>query len=178
MAEAANLVLIGPTGAGKTSVGRMLAKRLGLRFVDVDGEIEARCGTSIAMIFETEGEPGFREREHRMLQEICAGTGQVIATGAGAVLREDNRRLMKRAGLVLLLAATVEQQLRRLEHDRRRPLLAGSDRRQRLLRLAEEREPVYRALADLVVDTDGGSVRSACAAVLAALAAHGIEIGR
>jgi shikimate kinase len=175
MAQPANLVLIGPTGAGKTSVGRLLARRLGWRFVDVDGEIEASSGVSIPLIFELEGEPGFREREHRVLATVCAGSGQVIATGAGAVLREDNRRLIKAAGWVVLLSATIDQQLQRLERDGSRPLLAGGQRRRRLEQLAEEREPIYRALADLVVQTGDGPPRRVCANVLAALAERGIE---
>ncbi|MDW8480042.1 MAG: shikimate kinase [Xanthomonadales bacterium] len=176
MPRAANLVLIGPTGAGKSSVGRCLARRLGLAFADADGEIEARAGVTIAMIFELEGEAGFREREHRVLAELCAGRGQVIATGAGAVLREENRRLLRDAGVVVMLEVSVAEQLRRLARDRDRPLLAVADRRAQLERLAREREPLYRALADVVVSTEGGSALDACRRVLAALAERELEI--
>lgn len=178
MAQPANLVLIGPTGAGKTSVGRLIAPKLGLRFVDLDAEVEASTGASIPLIFELEGEAGFRDREHRALAAACAGSGQVIATGAGAVLREDNRRLIKSAGLVVMIAATVEEQLERLGRDRNRPLLAGGERRLRLERLAEQREPIYRELADLIIDTADRSPQGTCSALLAALADRGIEFAR
>jgi shikimate kinase len=153
-------------GAGKSTVGRMLAEALGLRFIDLDEVIEARAGAAIALIFELEGEAGFREREARALDEVSREHGIVLATGGGVVLRAENRARLKQRGLVIHLATDVETQLERLARDRRRPLLVGVDRRQRLEQLAEVREPLYRALADLSVHSGGRSVKQVCERVL------------
>jgi shikimate kinase len=154
MNPAANLILIGPMGAGKSSIGRRLAQRLGLAFVDADQAIEAATGASVRTIFEMEGEAGFRERESLVLQELCAGHGRLIATGGGAVLREHNRELLRRAGFVVWLRTPVERQLERLGNDRSRPLLQTADRAQRLRQLAADRDPLYAATCDLVFDSD------------------------
>ncbi|BFI95317.1 MAG: shikimate kinase AroK [Rhodanobacter sp.] len=146
-----NLFLIGPTGAGKTSAGRRLAAHYRLRFVDLDREIERRTGTHVSMVFEIEGEAGFRQRESALLEEFSAHDGVLIATGAGVVLAEHNRALLAGRGYVLWLQATIEQQLERLAHDTKRPLLAGTDRRARLEAMAAAREPLYRELADLAL---------------------------
>ncbi|MBD8879046.1 shikimate kinase [Rhodanobacter sp. 7MK24] len=146
-----NLFLIGPTGAGKTSLGRRLAAHYGLRFVDLDREIERRTGTLVATVFEIEGEAGFRQRESTLLAEFGAGEGVLIATGAGVVLAEHNRALLTERGYVLWLQATIDQQLERLVHDTKRPLLAGADRRARLEAMVAIREPLYRATADLAL---------------------------
>ena len=146
-----NLFLIGPTGAGKTSVGRRLAAHYGLAFVDLDHEIERRTGTDIATVFAVEGEAGFRRRENALLKELSAGDGVLLVTGAGAVLAADNRALLAARGDVLWLQASVQQQLRRLAHDNQRPLLAGVDRRARLEAMAAIRDPLYRETADLVL---------------------------
>lgn len=167
-----NLVLIGPMGAGKTSIGRRLARALGMSFVDLDQSLERHTGASVNLIFEIEGEPGFRRRERELLARLCAGSGQVIATGGGAVLDPANREMLSQAGLVLWLRTSVAQQLRRLERDRTRPLLATPDRDVRLQEMARERDPIYAALADLVVDTGGLAVGQSCQRVLAALRAH------
>jgi shikimate kinase len=151
MDASGNIFLVGPMGAGKTSIGRRLAARLGLRFVDLDAVIESGTGARIAVIFELEGEAGFRERERRALAEVAAGSGQLVATGGGVVLREDNRATLRASGLVVYLEASVEQQLRRLGRDRSRPLLLAPDRRARLQALARERGPLYLAVADIVV---------------------------
>lgn len=148
-----NIFLVGPMGSGKTTLGRRIAPALGLDFIDLDEELEKRCGVEVAVIFEIEGEPGFREREHALLAEVAAGRGQVIATGGGSVLREDNRALLRSGGLVVWLNASVAQQLKRLERDKRRPLLAAPDRRARLTRMAEQRDPIYAEVADLVFDS-------------------------
>lgn len=158
MNPAPNLILVGPTGAGKTAIGRRLAGRLGLRFVDLDQLIEAQSGARIPLIFEVEGEPGFRRRESAALAEVCAGEGQLLATGAGAVLDPDNRRVMRERGFVVHLHTSVDQQLRRLERDRSRPLLLAPDREERLRAMAALRGPLYAELAHLRFCSDGLSV--------------------
>lgn len=165
MKTAPNLVLVGPMGAGKTSIGRRLADRFGLAFVDVDREIEARTGASVATIFAHEGEPGFRARERAVLAGLLAREGLLVATGGGAVLDPDNRRRMRGRGFVLHLHVGVERQLQRLARDRSRPLLAGDDREAVLRRLAGERAPLYEEVADLRVDTDALSPPQACALI-------------
>lgn len=154
---ASNLVLVGPMGAGKSSIGRSLADHFGLRLADVDHEIESRAGASINRIFESEGEAGFREREREALAELLSGDGLVLATGGGAVLDAGNRALLRQRGFVVHLHASVEQQLQRLAHDRTRPLLARGDREQMLRDLARLREPLYLQVAHLRFDTDGYS---------------------
>lgn len=155
MQQAPNLVLVGPMGSGKSSIGRRLATRLGLAFVDADREIEAEAGASIATIFECAGEAAFRAREHAVLARLLAGEGQVIASGGGAVLDARTRALLRGRGFVVHLHADVAQQLARLARDRSRPLLAGDDREQVLRRLAEARGPLYAEVADLRFDTAG-----------------------
>jgi shikimate kinase len=147
-----NLFLIGPSGAGKSSAVRLLAKRHGLAFVDLDSEIEKHTGVAIATIFEIEGEAGFRQREAALLQSMSGRQGIVMATGAGAVLDPGNRRCLTERGFVLWLDVTTEQQLTRLSHDHRRPLLAGVDRRGRLQQMAAARTPLYQRCADLRVN--------------------------
>ncbi|GAB3508230.1 shikimate kinase [Pseudoxanthomonas daejeonensis] len=155
MNPAPNLVLVGPMGAGKTSIGRRLAERFGLQFVDADHHIEQRTGATITAIFEHVGESGFRERERCALSELLAGEGQLVATGGGAVLDAENRRLMRERGFVVYLSAGLEAQMKRLARDRTRPLLQRADRDQVLRDLALAREPLYREVADLSMDTDG-----------------------
>lgn len=154
MNPAANLILIGPMGAGKTSIGKRLAQRFGLRFVDADHAIEAATGTSIRTIFELEGEAGFRQREHAVLRALCADHDQLIATGGGAVLRADNRELLQRSGFVVWLRTSVERQVERLGNDRSRPLLQTPDRESRLREIAQLRDPLYAATCDLAFDSD------------------------
>jgi shikimate kinase len=144
-----NIYLIGPMGSGKTTIGQRLAARLGLRFLDCDQEIEAQTGASVTLIFDVEGEEGFRARETRMLQELTAQPGVLIATGGGAILREENRKILRETGLVVYMRTSVQQQLRRLGRDKSRPLLQTPDRRDRLTRLAEQRNPLYREIADI-----------------------------
>ncbi|MEP6940316.1 MAG: shikimate kinase [Rudaea sp.] len=172
MNPSSNLFLIGPMGAGKTTVGRRVADALGMHFHDLDHEVETRSGAEIGLIFELEGEAGFRKRECEMLDELSAIPGSVLSTGGGAVLAVDNRRHLRERGFVVYLETTVEQQLRRLAHDRQRPLLAAPDRRERLLLLAAEREPLYRELADLTIApwNAGGSSAGAARRLLDELA--------
>ena len=155
MNPAPNLVLVGPMGAGKTSIGRRLADRFGLRFVDADHHVERCAGASVTVIFEHTGEAGFREREAAALAELLAGEGLLLATGGGAVLATANRRLIQQRGFVVYLRAGVASQLKRLQRDRSRPLLQRPDREDALRELARLREPLYREVADLVLDTDG-----------------------
>ncbi|MFT3763464.1 MAG: shikimate kinase [Pseudoxanthomonas sp.] len=170
MNPAANLILVGPMGAGKTSIGKRLAERFGLRFVDVDHAIVERSGASIPVLFEHVGEAGFRQREREALAEILDGDGQLVATGGGAVLDADNRRRMRERGFVVWLRAGVDQQLRRVGRDRNRPLLHAGDREQVLRELAAVREPLYREVADLALDTDGLSPGEATCALVGQLA--------
>jgi len=172
MNPASNLILIGPMGAGKSSVGRVLARRFGLRFVDSDQAIIRQCGVDIATIFDYEGEAGFRRRERDVLARLLQNDDLLLATGGGAVLDADNRALMARRGHIVHLHVEVEQQLARLAHDRSRPLLARDDREAVLHALAAARTPLYRALADVSVDTSQRPSASVVAVVAEYLAAH------
>lgn len=154
MQSAPNLVLVGPMGSGKSCVGKRLADRFGLAFVDADREIEARTGADIATIFDCEGEAGFRARERATLAELLAAADTVIATGGGAILDPGTRGLLRERGFVVHLHVGLDRQLQRLARDRSRPLLAGDDREAVLQRLAEVREPLYAETADLRFDTD------------------------
>lgn len=151
MNPSCNLFLIGPTGAGKTSIGRQLAAHYGLPFVDLDQEIERSTGVSIATIFDIEGEAGFRRRERAMLEECSGRRGVLMASGAGAVLDPANRRTLAERGYVVWLQATVPVQLQRLTLDTSRPLLADVDRRQKLEAMAAVRTALYEEIADLIV---------------------------
>lgn len=147
--------LVGMMGAGKTTVGKKLARRLNCEFVDLDHEIEARTGVSIPTIFEIEGEPGFRQRESRVLAELVASGNRVIATGGGVVLDPRNRAVMQRAGLVVYLHALPELLYARTRHDRNRPLLQVADPLRRITELVERRDALYREVADIVVEAGG-----------------------
>lgn len=151
------IILVGLMGAGKTTVGRLLARRLRREFLDSDHEVEARCGVSIAVIFDIEGEAGFRAREAQVLEELCARPGIVLASGGGAVLAPENRRRLAAAGCVIYLHAAPEELWQRLQRDRSRPLLATADPCAKLKALYAERDPLYREVADLIVEAGGGS---------------------
>ncbi|SIQ59599.1 shikimate kinase [Solilutibacter tolerans] len=166
MDTAANLVLVGPMGAGKSSIGKRLAQALSLEFVDADRVLEARTGASVADIFVCEGEAGFRRRESALLQELLAGQGQLIATGGGVVLSDANRALLSRDAFVVHLDVSVTEQLRRLARDRTRPLLQRDDREEVLHVMATDRAPLYAEVADLHLDTDGCTPDQACRMLL------------
>ena len=152
--------LIGPMGSGKTSVGRQLARKLKLSFYDSDREIESRCGVDIPTIFEYEGEQGFRDRESTILEELTAMPNIVLATGGGSVLREENRTLLAERGYVVLLSVELKEQLRRVSLNNNRPLLRDVNPEQRLREIMQEREPLYRELADVTINTNGGRMQN------------------
>ena len=154
-----NLFLVGPMGAGKSAVGRQLARMLHLNFVDSDEEIENRTGVDISFIFEKEGEAGFRSRESKVIDELSQRSGIVLATGGGAVLDPQNRSWLGGRGFVIYLYTSVAQQLDRTQRGRNRPLLENGDREQVLNDLMEIRDPLYREIADMTVETDGRRVR-------------------
>ncbi len=160
MDKSTNIFLVGPMGSGKTTIGRLLAKSLHKEFLDSDHEIEARTGANIPWIFDIEGEAGFREREHQAIDELTRRHGIVLATGGGAVLREDNRRCLSERGIVVYLRASIDQQLKRTRLDRNRPLLQTADPRGRLEELMIQRDPLYREIANIIVDTDNRSIRT------------------
>lgn len=170
MHGASNIVLIGPMGAGKSVLGRRIATHFGLHFIDTDALIEQRTGTSIPIIFDVEGEAGFRAREKAVIGEVCALHGQVIATGGGAVLDVENQYALKQAGLVVYLRVSLAQQIKRVANDRNRPLMATDDPAARLQQLAQQREPIYQALADLRFTTDDLNAEAASERVIARLA--------
>lgn len=169
MNPSCNLFLVGPTGAGKTCIGRRLAAHYGLPFMDLDQEIEHHCGVDVRCVFEIEGEAGFRQRERLLLDELSTRNGVLLATGAGAVLDPRNRQHLAERGFVLWLDTTVEQQLERLARDTKRPLLAGEDRRARLEAMAHERTPLYREIADLRMPGEHEGVAPASERCLALL---------
>ena len=151
------LFLIGMMGAGKSTVGRLLARRCGFDFVDCDRELEARSGVSVATIFELEGEDGFRRREVALIDELTQRPRTVLATGGGAILDEGNRRHLRSRGLVIYLRASVDEILRRTQKDRARPLLQTADRRGRITRLLAEREALYDEIAHVTVQSGSGN---------------------
>jgi shikimate kinase len=155
-----NIILVGLMGAGKTSVGKVLARLLGKTFYDTDHEIERATGVRIPVIFEIEGEAGFRAREHKMIAELVARDNILLATGGGAVLLADNRALLKNHGTVIYLRAPVKSLLRRTQRDRTRPLLQVADPAAKFNELYAERDPLYREVAHLIVDTGNQSVRT------------------
>lgn len=170
------IVLIGMPGSGKSTIGKRLAVRLGLPFVDADRELELRSGVSIATIFEIEGEAGFREREARLLAELCERSDVVIATGGGAVLRPENRAVLQGRPQVIYLEATVAELWSRVRHDRRRPLLQSGDARERLGLLLRERAPLYEQVADKTVRGHRQSLERFTGEVLATLDVGGDSV--
>lgn len=158
-----NIYLVGMPGAGKTTIGRQLARRLQRRFVDVDHEIETRTGVRIPVIFDIEGEQGFRDRESRTLTELAAETDLVVATGGGAVLRRENRELLSRSGgVVVYLEASPATIFERTSRDGNRPLLQVADPRAKVDELFRVRDPLYREVADIVIPVaeNGGVTRA------------------
>lgn len=153
MTQSDNIFLIGLMGAGKTTIGRQLAKALKLPFYDSDKAIEESTGVDISTIFEFEGEEGFRDREQKMLQQLTQMRGIVLATGGGAILREINRNLLKSNGFVVYLQCSVDRIVERTRRDNQRPLLQTANPRARIEQLFQQRQPLYLACADYKVDT-------------------------
>jgi shikimate kinase len=164
-----NLFLVGPMGAGKSAVGRQLARMLHLDFVDSDDEIEKRTGVDIAFIFEKEGEAGFRQREARVIDDLSQMDGIVLATGGGAVIDADSRSRLGARGFVVYLYTSVQQQLDRTLRGRERPLLENRPREEVLEELMSVRDPLYREIADLIIDTDGRRVQAVARQIQEAL---------
>ncbi len=170
MKKPGSLFLTGPMGAGKSTIGRQLAKQLGMPFYDSDHEIESRTGVDIPLIFELEGEAGFRRREAAIIDELTALPNIVLATGGGAILDPQNREHLKSRGRVIYLHATVNQQLRRTRKDRNRPLLQTENPKAKLEELLEIRDPLYRETAGLIIETDGMRVRDVVKKIMQRLA--------
>ena len=166
-----NVFLIGPMGAGKSAVGRHLARSLHLAFVDSDDEIESRTGVDIPYIFEKEGEAGFRVREKKVIDDLSRMDGIVLATGGGAIVDADSRARLGARGFVVYLKTGIEQQLTRTRRGRERPLLDNKDPRGTLESLMRVREPLYSEIADLTVDTDGRKVHAVATQILDAIRA-------
>ncbi|CBL45918.1 Shikimate kinase I protein [gamma proteobacterium HdN1] len=162
-----NVILIGPMGAGKSTIGRQLAALLRYEFVDSDHEIEARTGADIPWIFDVEGEEGFRKREEAVIDDLTQRQHIVLATGGGAILREANRRAMSARGVVVYLKTSIEQQLARTARDRNRPLLQTENPRKVLTELMAIRDPLYSEIADYVIETDGAAIREVATQILA-----------
>lgn len=160
MLRPSRIFLVGPMGAGKTTIGRQLAQSLGLEFDDTDQEIQRRTGVDISTIFEYEGEDGFRRREMKAIAEMVEQDNVVLATGGGAVTQPENRRLLAARGYVVYLSCSPEQQFERTYKDKNRPLLQTEDPLEMLKSLNGEREPQYQEIADLVVSTEGRSAQA------------------
>jgi len=157
---AGSIFLVGMMGAGKTTVGKLLAKRLGKTFMDTDHEIQSRTGVSISTIFEIEGESGFRRRESAVLEEIAGRRDLVVATGGGIVLSRENRKMLREQGTVVYLRASLDDLFGRTRRDRSRPLLQTEDPRGKLAELLVARDPLYREVADIIMDTSTQSVHA------------------
>ena len=171
MTKPNRIFLIGPMGAGKTTIGKQLAQSLGMTFGDSDHEIQRRTGVDIPTIFEYEGEEGFRQREQQAIDDLTQVDNQVLATGGGAILRAENRQHLSARGIVVFLACSPEQQFERTYRDRNRPLLQTEDPLERLKTLMAEREPLYLSTADYMVSTEGRSAATVANEILERL--HG-----
>ena len=153
-----SIYLVGMMGSGKSTIGKVLSRMLQMPFVDLDHQIESKCGVKIPVIFEIEGEEGFRKRESQVLEDITKQPGIVMATGGGAILHSRNRTLLSERGIVVYLKASVDELYRRTSRDRNRPLLATKDPKGRLRELLEQREALYDEVADIVMETSASTV--------------------
>ena len=166
-----NIILIGHMGAGKSTVGHHLSKEFGVPFFDTDHVIEDRTGATISWIFDVEGEEGFRQREHDVIDELTQQQGVIIATGGGAVLWPENRTIIKQRGLVVYLKVELEVQIERTKKDTRgrRPLLRQENRVETLVKLHQQRDPLYQEIADITISTDEGSINNAIKKIIEGL---------
>jgi shikimate kinase len=171
---ARNIILVGPMGAGKTTIGKQLAQQLGRDFYDSDRVIEEHTGANIPLIFELEGEEGFRKREKNILKELTQKQGIVLATGGGAVLDSDNRAQLAKYGFVIYLSAPLTQLFNRTSKDRNRPLLQTKNPRKKLEEIISARDPLYREVADLIIETDDKPVRNVVKNLLLKISEHDI----
>lgn len=162
----ANIFLIGPMGAGKTSVGRYLAKQLNKDFYDTDEEIEKKTGVSLSWLFDLEGIEGYRLREKQIIEALSSLTNIVLSTGGGCVESAEVRDILRQRGSVIYMEVSLETQLNRLKRDKKRPLLQGENPQEVLIKLWEEREPFYEEIADFTVITDNRSVKDVCDDIL------------
>ena len=170
-----NIFLIGPMGSGKTAVGRHLARLFHFTFLDSDADIEAKTGVDIPFIFEKEGEAGFRVRERESIERLTQMDGIVLATGGGAVIEAQNRRVLAERGVVVYLETSIEQQLERTRHGRHRPLLNDTDPEDKLRELMLHRASLYAEIAQITVSTDGRRVQVVAEEIQAELRrAHGL----
>ncbi|NMH60042.1 shikimate kinase AroK [Alteromonas ponticola] len=166
MAEKRNIFLVGPMGAGKSTIGRHLADELHLEFFDSDQEIERRTGADIAWIFDLEGEDGFRKREEDIINDLTDKQGIVLATGGGSVVSKAVRNRLSARGIVVYLQTTIDKQVARTQRDKRRPLLQNGNAEQVLRDLAGERNPLYEEVADYIVETDDQSARAVASQII------------
>lgn len=169
MGRTENIFLVGPMGSGKSTIGRHLADMLHKHFHDSDHEIEARTGAAIPLIFEIEGEAGFRRREASMLEDLTGRHDIVLATGGGAVLSDDNRRLLRERGIVVYLHAPIDTLVQRTQRDRNRPLLQNTDRRAKFEEIMSLREPLYRETAHVVINTSDRAPTAVAREIIARL---------
>ena len=166
-----SIVLVGPMGSGKTTVGRRLAEKLKVDFYDSDHEIINKTGVSIDHIFDVEGEEGFRKRESKVLEELCNKSNIVLATGGGVVLLKENRSIVRKARSVIYLSSSVDQILRRTSKSKTRPILENStNRRQTIINIIDSREPLYREVATIIINTNGKKLSVVINEILAHLA--------
>lgn len=167
MADKQNIFLVGPMGAGKSTIGRQLAQILGMEFIDSDQEIESRAGADISWIFDLEGEEGFRKREEKIISELTAKQGVVLSTGGGSILSKNNRNSLSARGIVVYLETTVEKQLERTQRDKKRPLLQNAEDPSLLfIDLAKVRNPLYEEVADIVVKTDEQNAKTMASEII------------
>lgn len=171
-----NIFLIGPMGAGKTTMGRQIARRLNMDFEDSDHAIEAHTGVDIPLIFEKEGEVGFRKREMAVIDELTQQSQLVLATGGGAVLAKENRQYLKNRGIVIYLHSDIKYLLERVRHDKKRPLLQTADPAATLRKIMQIREPLYRETADIIINTGQQSIRAVINVMLDKIKAYKHEL--
>lgn len=159
MAEKRNIFLIGPMGAGKSTIGRQLAQMLGMNFIDSDAVIEERAGADIEWIFDVEGEEGFRKREEKIINELTQQQGIVLSTGGGSILSKNNRNVLSARGVVIYLETSIDKQVERTQKDKKRPLLREENHYEILQELAKIRNPLYEEIADITYSTNDKSVK-------------------